>query len=140
MYSITIDDYENKKQWTLNPIAHYSKNLDRMEEMADSFILNVEGDKYFQKKKYRQPHEITKGYGLCREDHGFFTKICVYKKMPNGFIYNGDLVKIIEFTTIKWPDKKVINKRESEMYDEHYEDFKLVIKKIEETVELIDCE
>ena len=140
MYSIVIDDYTKMRQSTTYPMAHYSKCLGFMEELSEKYIFLLEGAKYFEKPLYRKRSEITKGHALVREDYGFYCKITVYRREPRGYIYSGDLKKIVEFTTVRMQDAVHPKPREEEMYDLWYETFKSVIRMIDETVEKIDSD
>lgn len=137
MFSIVVHDLLKKRKFTVAPIAHYSKCLSTMEELAENFIYSVEGEKYFKGPLYRKTIDIKKGHGLVRHEYGIYSTIDVYRREPNGIIYSGEIIKIIEFSIIPMPPA-VHEPRESLMDDESYDKYQLVIKMINECVPKFD--
>lgn len=119
MYRILINDFENNKQYLSAQTAHYSSAIDMCESLAFDYILSREGERYFNASPspWRLKSYIKKGYGICRKENSISTKLTVFRKEPNGFIYSGMLKKMIQFQTVKMKPEKP-EPRISEMADE----------------------
>lgn len=139
MYRILINDFENNKQHLSPPVAHYSCAIDTAEDMAFKYISNREGERYFTSSPspWRNKAYIKKGYGICRKQNLISTKLTIFKKCPNGFIYSGDLKKMIQFQTVKIETAAPIQ-RFSEMEEEWYGAFSRCVDEINRTVSVTE--
>ena len=119
MFRILINDFENGKQYLSAPVAHYSSAIDACESLAFDYILAREGERYFtaSPNPWRYKAYIKKGHGIVRKQSAVSTKLTIFRKEPNGFIYSGELKKIIQFQTVKIKTKRP-EPRRSEMLEE----------------------
>ena len=110
MYAILVNDFVNNKQQTLLRTDEYNMAVDRCKSAAEHFLALKEGSRYMGGKIYFNKNEVKKrGHFLTYKDNGFFIKITVYYKEPNGAIYSGEVKKIKEFyTAFTSPNVKVV--------------------------------
>lgn len=98
-----VNNFEKNKQQIVGSAPYFLEACELCEALALDIILNLEGLRYLAGPIYKQKGALKKGHYLTIKKSPFFIKVSVWRKEVNGFVFSGDLKKILEFHTVEMP-------------------------------------
>ncbi len=125
MYKILSINYVDGSQVDHGEICYLDRANDLCEQYALNYVVSKEGEKYLD-KPFRNKKKLPFGYSVVKKTTAFSSKYTVYFREKDGYIYSGNIYKVIKYFTFKAASKK-IKVRKSLMNEDIKEQFSFML-------------